>query len=360
MAIGDLNWSDEHYVRLYTRNSVQWLMLSIDAQWLYVELKRHADLSGVLSLGGLGLEAVSAIVGRVGEAARVLAALGELVDRKVVDKSVDKIVIPDYIEQETAAKTPRARKAESRNRHRSSARENSLLPPEGPVTKRDQESRNVTGVDDHNGIPHSEDSSASTPDATFRDQESRFVTKSHDNSSDVTRQEQVTEEEQVTVTVSDPEASTNGTSSSAPSGNGHSHLPEATGVALYPKNGHGQVGGVRGNGVNGTTRSPGTQDEFLAAVEAAYREGYKKATGGVLPRRFSASDERSAMALVDNLGVEAVVHRIRDTYADLPEWLVHDERVPDFRGLVMHWDRLIRVAKQSGGRPGAHKKLAGR
>lgn len=57
-----MNWSNERYVRLYTRDTSDWLLLSWQAQALLCLLLRKADRLGEIDLGRHGLKGVAAHV----------------------------------------------------------------------------------------------------------------------------------------------------------------------------------------------------------------------------------------------------------------------------------------------------------
>jgi len=59
-----VDWSNERYVRLYTRDSVTWSLWPWEARALFCFLLRKVDRAGVLDLGGNDpARAVAAVVG---------------------------------------------------------------------------------------------------------------------------------------------------------------------------------------------------------------------------------------------------------------------------------------------------------
>ena len=46
-----MRWEDENYVRLYTRDTTDWKLLSWEARALFVLLMRKLDRAGILELG---------------------------------------------------------------------------------------------------------------------------------------------------------------------------------------------------------------------------------------------------------------------------------------------------------------------
>ena len=49
-----VNWQDEQFVKVYTRDTGEWTLLSWDAQALLLQILRKVDRSGVLQLGKHG------------------------------------------------------------------------------------------------------------------------------------------------------------------------------------------------------------------------------------------------------------------------------------------------------------------
>ena len=126
-----LDYSDERYARLYTRDTPEWHVLTWQAKAVYCLLRRKVDRSGVVPLGRGGLRAVSALVGVPGDVGE--PAMRELADSGYLDINAARVAVVEFVESETAVKSDALRQAESRARRGAS-----------DVTKRDTESRNVT------------------------------------------------------------------------------------------------------------------------------------------------------------------------------------------------------------------------
>ena len=126
-----LDYSDERYARLYTRDTPEWHVLTWQAKAVYCLLRRKVDRSGVVPLGRGGLRAVSALVGVPGDVGE--PAMRELADSGYLDINAARVAVVEFVESETAVKSDALRQAESRARRGASN-----------VTKRDTESRNVT------------------------------------------------------------------------------------------------------------------------------------------------------------------------------------------------------------------------
>ena len=126
-----LDYADERYARLYTRDTPEWHVLTWQAKAVYCLLRRKVDRSGVVPLGRGGLRAVSALVGVPGDVGE--PAMRELADAGYLDLDGSRVAVVEFIESETATKSDALRQAESRARRAAC-----------DVTKRDDGSRNVT------------------------------------------------------------------------------------------------------------------------------------------------------------------------------------------------------------------------
>lgn len=73
-----MRWEDERYVRVYTRDTVDWQGLSFDAQALFLLLLRKVDRAGLLDLGKPGNRGVAVAIGHPRDWARLEPALEEL------------------------------------------------------------------------------------------------------------------------------------------------------------------------------------------------------------------------------------------------------------------------------------------
>lgn len=130
-----LRWADERYVRVYTRDTPEWLSMSFLAQGLFVLLLRKVDRAGILPLGRLGKKGAAIAIGHAHEWNRLEAALEELLDDGCIVIQGDRLVVPNFIEAQEAPASNKLRQAEFRARARTKA----LDAPEG-----DNSSRYVT------------------------------------------------------------------------------------------------------------------------------------------------------------------------------------------------------------------------
>jgi hypothetical protein len=130
-----VDWSNERYVRVYTRDTDDWLCLSWEARALLGFLFRKVDRAGVLETKR-GARGVAAIV--MMPPAIVATALPELLaDGCVVEHELG-YCIPNFIEAQEAAQSDKQRAKESRERRRLRGRTSQ------PVTDRHVTSQNVT------------------------------------------------------------------------------------------------------------------------------------------------------------------------------------------------------------------------
>jgi hypothetical protein len=125
-----MRWEDERWVKVYTRDTTDWLALSFDAQALFLLLLRKVDRIGSVALGKHGKRGVAVIVGHAQSWERLAPALEELLSDGCVSIAEGVLVIPNFCDAQEARTSDKARQAKSRESK--------------AVTKRDAASRNVT------------------------------------------------------------------------------------------------------------------------------------------------------------------------------------------------------------------------
>ena len=145
-----MDWANERYVRVYTRDSVGWLALPWQARALLVMLIRKVDRAGVLDLGRHGEKGLAVAVGMPLDVVSV--ALLELVEEACVERYDTRLVIPNYIEAQEAAQTDAHRARESRANRRDRAMAPAVTKPDATVTNRDD---TVTKPDANVTVGHS-------------------------------------------------------------------------------------------------------------------------------------------------------------------------------------------------------------
>lgn len=132
-----VNWQDEQFVKVYTRDTGEWTLLSWDAQALLLQILRKVDRSGVLQLGKHGARVLPAALGHRDQAERITAALQELTADGCVVLRPECLVVPNFIAAQTSRQSDKARQQSARDRRRAESMGSSL--PAEPKT-----SQNVT------------------------------------------------------------------------------------------------------------------------------------------------------------------------------------------------------------------------
>jgi hypothetical protein len=168
-----MRWEDERYIRIYTRDTADWLALGWEAQSLLVALLRKVDRAGILMLGKTGARGVAGVTGFPLEV--VERALPILLGDGCVRQAEGVLVVPNFRAAQESARSDKARKREQRARDRARTLVDTPSPAE--VTTRGQGSHDVTA---ETTAPPREDTEALfTPGGTKRDRESQNVTESH-------------------------------------------------------------------------------------------------------------------------------------------------------------------------------------
>lgn len=134
-----MRWADERYVRLYTRDTIDWNALGWEAQALFVFILRKVDRAGLLELGRQGLRGLAALVGMPLDV--VERALPLLLEDRCVEQRGSTVVIPNFIEAQESPQSDAQRKRNQRENDlaRALLEERALS-----VTNRDESSQNVT------------------------------------------------------------------------------------------------------------------------------------------------------------------------------------------------------------------------
>lgn len=139
-----MRWEDERYVRVYTRDTVDWLRLSWDAQALLVQLLRKADRHGEIALGREGLEGVAILLGHRGLwASRIRPAIEELLaDGCLVTRCHQESPVALVFRNFVAAQETRSSDAQRKRDQRE--RDSVRAQKQANVTRCHQESPTVT------------------------------------------------------------------------------------------------------------------------------------------------------------------------------------------------------------------------
>jgi hypothetical protein len=111
-----MRWEDEQFVKVYVRDTGDWLALGWEAQALFLLLLRKADRAGVLRAGRAKVRGLAALAGMPLEV--VERALPALLEDGCLQECEGGYIIPNYIEAQEARQTDRARKQLQRERDR--------------------------------------------------------------------------------------------------------------------------------------------------------------------------------------------------------------------------------------------------
>ncbi len=129
-----MRWDDERYVRVYTRDTPGWCLLSWEARSVFLLLLRVVDRAGILHFGHAGSRAVAAVL-RAPEDV-VSRALEELNADGCVQVKADWMVIPNFVSAQETPVSDAARKRDSRARAKARAMEDAPTDTERPDMSR--------------------------------------------------------------------------------------------------------------------------------------------------------------------------------------------------------------------------------
>ena len=125
-------WEDERYVRLYVRDTADWLALSFEAQGLLALILRKLDRGGYLSLGRQGRKGVFIAIGHAHRAVDLDGALQELLDDGCLQIEGAELLARNFEAAQTAHSSNAKKCREYRARHR--AESPGVVPDTGSVT----------------------------------------------------------------------------------------------------------------------------------------------------------------------------------------------------------------------------------
>lgn len=132
-----MNFSDEHYVRIYTRDTKTWLRWGWEGQCVFMFVMRKVDKSGVIDDIDDPVVDVSLITGLPEEV--VAVGLPKVVKSGAIEITDGHLVVPKYIDAQTATKSDRQRARERRERRRDSVTKRDPGVTKRDATDRDQE-----------------------------------------------------------------------------------------------------------------------------------------------------------------------------------------------------------------------------
>jgi hypothetical protein len=116
-----VDWANESYVRLYTRDTTDWLSLSFEAKALFCLLLRKVDRAGVLPLGKAGPRGAIVAIGHSDLWPKLEPALNELAADGCVTMSLTHLVIPNFLQAQETQMSDKERKRKSRELRRNQA-----------------------------------------------------------------------------------------------------------------------------------------------------------------------------------------------------------------------------------------------
>lgn len=120
-----MNWPDERYVRVYTRDTTEWMLLGWEGQCVLVMMMRKADRAGIVDMGRHGPRGLAVLLGMPVDI--VTRGLEGLFADGCVERHDNKLVIRNFIEAQEAVASPAQRQRVYRERERDAIRAG--LPP---------------------------------------------------------------------------------------------------------------------------------------------------------------------------------------------------------------------------------------
>lgn len=139
-----LDYANERWIRVYTRDTVTIKLLSWQARALLWELLRKADRAGVIDVGEDGAAGIAALVSMPLEVASV--ALSDLLERGVIRGGDGCYVFPNFLEAQESKRSDAERQRRARETKRALAMSSSVTDHvtrrDASVTKRDAGERN--------------------------------------------------------------------------------------------------------------------------------------------------------------------------------------------------------------------------
>lgn len=169
-----MDWSDERYVRLYTRDTTDWSMWPWQSRAVFPLLLRKADRCGVVELGRYGVRGLVALLGLPLDV--VEPGVAGLLEDGCIEQGEGRIVLRNFVEAQESQASEVKRSREYRQRRRSEAAtrheaSRTVTQSDGVDEVRDESSQNVTQA---------------SQNVTNRHEESRGITEHHEASRTVT------------------------------------------------------------------------------------------------------------------------------------------------------------------------------
>lgn len=137
-----LDYSNERYVRLYTRDTTTWKLIDWRGRTVLLHLLRKVDRAGVLDVGDDGEVGLAAVLELPLEEV-VTPGIAQLVKRGTVVATPTAYVLPNFLAAQEAIASDRQRQRDARERRRASAMSGADS-RDGGTDPRDSSSRSVT------------------------------------------------------------------------------------------------------------------------------------------------------------------------------------------------------------------------
>lgn len=115
-----MDWSNEGYVRVYTRDTKTWIKLGWEGQALIMFLFRRADRAGLLD-GVRDADDIAVVLANGMPPDAIERGLKRLLDSNVAAITDNGMVLPNFVEAQSANKSDKARQRESRDQRRKRA-----------------------------------------------------------------------------------------------------------------------------------------------------------------------------------------------------------------------------------------------
>lgn len=119
-----MRWGDERYVRLYTRDTPDWIDLPWQGRTVFYELLRKVDRAGLVPLGKSGNKGLSRLLSL--PLAVINTGLQALLDDGCVTKSDPYLLLPNFVEAQESRRSDVQRQRASREAARDSARASAI------------------------------------------------------------------------------------------------------------------------------------------------------------------------------------------------------------------------------------------
>ncbi len=109
-----MRWPDERYVRVYTRDTGNWIRMPWEARAVFVEILRKVDRAGILDLGDEPTAALADLV-RI-PADVVTHAVEHLESKHWIKITGDRLTVPNFFDAQESRSNDRQRKRDQRER----------------------------------------------------------------------------------------------------------------------------------------------------------------------------------------------------------------------------------------------------